>query len=92
MIVQLTLAATMTATAHCGNVADAAEQVMLARQSGAPMRDMMETAVESRIELLPHLVEDAYSRPRYSTDRHQQKSVLDFTDQWYLECIRAMRD
>ena len=92
MIVQLTLAATMTATAHCGNVADAAEEIMLARQNGAPMRDMMETAVESGVDLLPHLVEDAYSRPRYSTGRHQKKSVLDFTDQWYLECIRAMRD
>jgi len=92
MLTTIALAATMTATAHCGNVADAAELIMEARQNGVPMRDMMETAVESGVDLLPHLVEDAYSRPGYATERHQQKAVLDFTDQWYLGCIRAMRD
>lgn len=71
----------------CKLLANVAETIMLCRQEGVPMEQVMDaTAIVAFVEV----VIDAYDRPRFSTDELQRKAVSDFRDFYYLECVKAL--
>lgn len=70
----------------CSSIAEVARVSMLARQSGVPLRSMMEIAADKTIT---DIVTEAYSAPAYSTSEVQEKTIQDFEDRWYLKCIKS---
>ncbi len=80
----LLMATSVTATPErddmCSQFARLASAIMSARQVGIPLRDLFDTCVEHWEE--PHLLKlcqsivlEAYKRPRFITDRMQQKEA-----------------
>lgn len=74
----------------CNSLSEAAKSTMERRQEGVSMRKVMEIAKGNK--LLESVVISAYDSPRYSTEEMQARSVEDFRDKWYLECIKSQRD
>ena len=70
----------------CAQLAEVAQVTMTARQSGVPVRSMMEIAVD---ETIVDMVTEAYSTPSYNTPKNQDRAIQDFEDQWYLRCIKS---
>lgn len=89
----LTLALTFSMGAQskeqdvCGAIGELAEGIMKAHQIGVPMSKI----VEGGNELVEAMAIDAYSRPRYSTERMQNRAVAEFRDAVYLMCIKEQR-
>lgn len=80
-----------TATIHqaCTNLAETAKQVMIARQNGSPIQGLMQIAIKNNSNITMTIIKEAYQLPRYSTKEYQQKSISDFSNQWYLECYNV---
>lgn len=76
----------------CKNAQDIAESIMKGRQQGVAMSKMMEVAEGDAANILEALIIEAYDRPRYSTEKMQQRSVQGFRDDVYLECVKARRN
>lgn len=74
----------------CKLISSLAETVMVNRQNGVSMVKMMETAKGAVKDMTETLIMSAYDKPRFSTDEMQKRSVEDFRDQAYLECIKAI--
>ena len=70
----------------CSSIAEVARVTMLARQSGVPLRSMMEIAADQTIV---DIVTEAYSSPAYSTSEVQEKTIQNFEDKWYLRCLKS---
>ena len=75
-----------------------AEVVMSNHQSGVPLSSMIAiltknrddgTLPENQFSLLEAIVVDAYDQPRFSTDKHQQSTVREFTDAVVLQCLKV---
>jgi hypothetical protein len=88
---------TMAISAHadeyremCNSLSGAARKTMERRQEGVSMQKLMEIAKGN--ELIEGIIISAYDSPRYSTKEMQARSVEDFRDKWYLECIKKQRD
>ena len=78
----------------CAPIEGSARATMEARQSGVPLSTSIGIAnnsggTKNTKELLTAMVLEAYEQPRYSTERMQQRSVRAFTDDWYLQCLKA---
>jgi hypothetical protein len=58
---------------------------MTARQSGMAMSEVM------NMMSFKQLVIAAYEKPRFSGDEYKTKSIEDFRDKAYLDCIKASR-
>lgn len=76
-----------TAQANCGNVYNAAETMMKARQAGVPLSKVIELADGS--EAITALAMDAYEGSRYSTPSIKQKVITEFANKWMLICMKA---
>jgi hypothetical protein len=74
----------------CDTFSDVAEYIMTNRQQGVSMRNTMK-AVEV-IDWAEEVVIFAYESPRYSTEDMQQRAIRDFTDEWYLRCVKILRN
>jgi len=74
---------------HCERVGILATSIMEARQSGAPMSELMKIADGNK--LLQLMVVQAYEEPRFSSDRYQQNATNDFRAEWELACYKAMK-
>lgn len=77
----------------CEVISRLAKSIMQARQSGVSMSEMMGIAArdEDFKALAEALVIDAYDSPRYSTDGMKQRSIEDFENNVFLQCIKATR-
>ncbi len=75
----------------CATVGIFAEIVMENRQAGVSMAKMMELTDADAV-LSHEIIINAYSSPRYSTERVQKREVENYRDRWYLDCVRALRD
>lgn len=64
-----------------------AETMMIARQSGLPMSQMMELAGEE--DIFRRMVIDAYDRPRYGTEEIQRLEIQDFRNEIEMDCYRS---
>ena len=87
-----------SALEECAIVATMANEMMQARQDGAPMAQIITAYTfpddaEGRAgkELYENMVIEAYSRRRAHTDRNQTRMTEDFENDLYLSCIRELR-
>jgi hypothetical protein len=63
-----------------------ARTVMDVRQNGVSLKDAMATSDENDT-LGPKIIMAAYSKPRYATASIKQRTIDDFADNAYLECL-----
>lgn len=78
--------------AMCNSVASIAETIMKARQDGVSMAKMMEIPEpEGSNGLGEGLIIAAYESPRYSTEEMQTRSIEEFRDKAYLQCVKAIK-
>ena len=76
----------------CSAIGSLAETTMRNRQLGVPMEAMIRPNADSFIEKFDQeIVIMAYERPRYSTEKMRTRSVEDFRDTIYLECVKKLR-
>jgi antitoxin component YwqK of YwqJK toxin-antitoxin module/dsDNA-binding SOS-regulon protein len=72
----------------CESYSNLAKSVMTARQSGVAMSEVMNTISS---EITKQLAIAAYEKPRFSSKEYQKKSIEDFRDKVYLDCVKAAR-
>lgn len=100
-IVTVTLAACLSAHGaskpdedldECKRMENSAKMVMKARQAGAPMSKLWDVAVNTNNEYLEEmykmLIRSAYDKPRFSTEEMQERSVMDFQNEYFSACMR----
>lgn len=74
----------------CTYIYDAANQIMSARQSGVPMPKLMQIIRKSGGQKIDEdMVTEAYEVSRFSTEEYAKRAISDFSDAWYLLCIKA---
>lgn len=71
----------------CELIYDMTHQLMLERQQGVGMKDMMASA-KSSDKWVRDLVVDAYEVPRFRTTKNQQKMALKFANESMTKCYR----
>ncbi len=71
----------------CESYSNLAKTVMTARQGGIPMSEVMNTISE----ITKQLAITAYEKPRFTSDGYKTKSIEDFRDKAYLDCVKAAR-
>lgn len=82
----------------CAAVSGIAEQVMLARQGGTPMRNVTEM-IEAMIaetdqppgaaKILRGMVIKAYDQPKFATYDYQTGSAVEFSNEYFLGCKKG---
>jgi hypothetical protein len=79
----------------CEAMSGVAKAVMGARQSGAPMPEVMNVIKVNDNKIAKDFAEEliimAYDRPRFDTQEYQQQMINNFTDSVYLQCVKALR-
>jgi hypothetical protein len=73
----------------CATFGKVAEKIMTERQGGISRTQMIQSVRGD--SLFEYIVVQAYKVPRISTDRMQKKSIEEFRDRIYLECVNAAR-
>ena len=71
----------------CKSISELAEMIMQSRQDGESMAKMIDSTGDGP----NNLIIAAYDKPRYSTKKHQQRTIEDFRDSVYLECVKKLR-
>ena len=75
---------------QCDNLHGLASEVMIARQSGRSLQDVIQATDNNAF--VRRMARIAWERPRYSTERYQQQEVTDFADQWYSQCLSQLQE
>jgi len=70
----------------CRGFGNLAAKIMEARQSGVPMADAMDI---SETKSTKQMVIQAYEYPRLSSKEYVQRSIENFRDEFYLDCIKG---
>lgn len=86
MMVALNASAKETDT--CKNIAEVAETIMDARQSGVSVVDMMEIAGDN--DLMKKMVIYAYKQPKYNGAEFRRKEIASFKNEFYIACYEAL--
>lgn len=79
----------------CGNIGELAETMMASRQSGVPLDTVraftskMDDAQARAKDVASRMVLDAYSSPRYSSAKGQQREIEEFKIKWQLACLKS---
>jgi hypothetical protein len=92
---QVCFAITDRTKEHCRTLSQTAEAVMYERQSGTAMYTLMDSLkFEGTIQdkfanmLVEDQIKEAYATPRYTSKSKITKTVQNFRDRWYIECIK----
>ena len=72
----------------CNSVYGLAGSIMTARQHGGSMPDMMKIAIDNDSKMSEEMVKEAFSKSKYSTESIQKEVIADFSNEWYLTCIK----
>lgn len=73
----------------CTNISKLAEATMQHRQRGTAMADIL-NSIDTSFEYGVSIVRDAYSAPRFSTAKHQQREITEFANEWFGKCLDDM--
>ncbi|MDQ2139586.1 hypothetical protein RBI14_15580 [Alcaligenaceae bacterium B3P038] len=67
---------------------------MDANQTGIPLSDLLKLIKDNgnESELVNDIAMDAYDVPRYSSEKLQQESIVEYQNRIYLKCLRATRE
>jgi len=87
------LAASSQALAiDCAEFSRMAEALMRSHQSGVPMTETIEVfdyiEDEAALKAIKTMIIMAYEKPRYSTEKMQQREIADFRDKFAAACYR----
>lgn len=85
--------ATVEATADeqtktCESYHGLAEAIMQVRQDGGSMPRMMQIVADNEVGKL--LVREAFDQPRYSTEAVQRRTIENFANEVFAECLRSI--
>lgn len=72
----------------CRDLGELAHTIMVARQNGVPMNEIVRIVGES--DLAVGIVLDAYNQPRYSTEEFRDRAAADFRNDIEAFCYRVM--
>ncbi len=77
----------------CEAISNLAEFIMKHRQNGLSMSVQMKHRGANSVtrEMKDALTIAAYEKPRFSSGEYQKKSIEDFRDKAYLDCVKAAR-
>lgn len=93
VLIPLLLSTTVVhASSSCDNLADAAKNIMIMRQAGTSaqtMFQMTEGLPQNAQNTLKRVIIDAYEVPAMSTAETRVKITDEFTNKWYLACIKG---
>ena len=51
---------------------------------------MMSKSKGSAEKILKAIIISAYERPRYNANQLKESSIKDFSDEWYLDCVKKI--
>lgn len=69
----------------CKVIAEHAEVIMAMRQDGADMSKMYERLTMNISRLM---IDEAFSKPQFSTEKHKKQMVTSFKNSWFKSCIK----
>lgn len=72
----------------CESYHGLAEAIMQVRQNGGSMPQMMQITADNEVGKL--LVREAFDQPRYSTEEVQRRTIENFANDVYAECLRSI--
>jgi len=75
--------------ASCEQIAELAESIMDARQSGLSVVDAMGASGGSA--MIERMIIEAYESHRYKAEIWQTGEIADFRDKWFLYCYKSMK-
>lgn len=70
----------------CKSVESLSKVIMENRQNGVPMSKQMGIAEDSK--MIQKIVIEAYDTPKYSTKKHQNRTINEFSNKWYSGCAK----
>ncbi len=73
----------------CSGASELAEQIARVRYADIPMRDTMANVSG---DFPKALVQDAYALPDYSSDKYQERAIVDFGNQVYSMCYERFSE
>jgi hypothetical protein len=79
----------------CAGIGEVAASIMYARQTGRPMKDMIEMANDAKKEagkeagkVIMDIVRAAYSEPKMSYEPNQMEASIEFGNQVTVRCLQ----
>ena len=77
-------------TEYCNTVEKAARQMMSIRQDKSmSLKQVLD--VVTKDEVLRHIVLQAWGEPSYATEINQKRTIQEFSDDVYLQCLKDNR-
>lgn len=78
----------------CRSYSEAARTVMENRQAGTKMAELMDWAANNKghEEISKYMVIAAYKKPAYRTPENQERTIINFENDMFLECITAFKE
>lgn len=91
-----TLAAAPAYANPCEQVGELANSIMTKRQGGVPIAQAMSTIVHDDLEkpiaeLFTLIILEAYGQMGYSTEKMQQRSIVEFTNRMTVACYKGLK-
>lgn len=83
------LSAPAMADDYCSELGKLAKTVMEVRQGGMSMATVMQVFAKDDNEIYKQMVISAYESPRFTVDSYIQRNVEEFSNEWYLMCVKA---
>ena len=82
---------------YCSGVSDIAALVMIQRQSGVPIKEVMKSDSEYDTEedkevakLVEAIALDAYSGTLYNTEQYKRQAVVQFSNAVFVTCMKTV--
>lgn len=80
----------------CSTIADMAESIMKSRQDGIAISVVMDLLPSVGLsgngaEAVESLIITAYKKPRYNTEKHIKRSIENFKNYGYMDCVKDLR-
>lgn len=77
--------------ATCDTPTKLANSIMIARQIGVPMQEIMAAFPGDPTTLYIAIVTEAYAVPAFQGQEYRDRAIAEFTDKTYLECVNIMK-
>lgn len=89
-----TSSAVQAESLDCGIVGNLAMSIMKNRQAGVPIQDIISaikqaSTSEDTLRIPMFIIQSAYSKPKFMTQRHQEEAVVEFGNEMFLACAKA---
>lgn len=75
----------------CGDIEKLARSFMKAKQSGIPLKTMVEAIDAKKGSYYETLLLDAYKQQSFNSEEYRQGAINEFADSSYLDCLEVFR-